>query len=387
MPTLAVITARGGSKRIPRKNVRPFLGRPIIAYSIEAALASGVFDEVMVSTDDDEIAEIAVKHGALVPFRRSAATSTDHTPTAPVVIEVLEEYRRRGCEFDRACCIYPTAPFVTAARLREARDLLDASGADAVVPVTPFTFPIWRSFKIDRDRLAFNWPEHALTRSQDLAPAYHDCGQFYFVRTSSFLAQGRLIMDNTRPIVVSPAEAQDIDTEDDWTIAELKYSLLRRSGERCGGRSGAALALRPATADDWARLLAWRNDPVTRAASKRTAPVARDAHIAWLTAALANPHIRLMIASDPGRDVVVGTCRLDLTGEREAEVSITIDPLQRGRGYATALLRTVIDLATDIDMFKAEIKAGNVASMRAFAAARFAPVSERDGLIFLERRR
>jgi N-acylneuraminate cytidylyltransferase len=328
-----------------------------------------------------------VKHGARVPFRRSAATSADHTPTAPVVIEVLEEYRRRGCEFDRACCIYPTAPFVTAARLREASDLLDASGADAVVPVTPFTFPIWRSFTIDRDRLAFNWPEHALTRSQDLTPAYHDCGQFYFVRTSPFLAQGRLIMENTRPIVVSPAEAQDIDTEDDWTIAELKYSLMQRSGERCGGRSGAAIVLRPAAPDDWARLLAWRNDPATRAASKRTEPVAHDAHIAWLTAALANRHIRLMIASDPGRDVVVGTCRLDLTGEREAEVSITIDPLQRGRGYATAMLRTMIDLATDIDMFKAEIKADNVASMRAFAAAGFAPVSERDGLVSLERRR
>ena len=386
MPTLAVITARGGSKRIPRKNVRPFCGRPIIAYSIDAALASGVFDEVMVSTDDDEIAEVAVCHGAGVPFRRSSATSTDHTPTAPVVLEVLDEYHRRGCEFDRACCIYPTAPFVTAARLREASELLETSGADAVVPVTPFTFPIWRSFTIDRDRLAFNWPEHALTRSQDLPPAYHDCGQFYFVRTSAFVSQRRLIMEHTRPIVVSPAEAQDIDTEDDWTIAELKYSLMLRSREQPVAERGP-IALRAATLDDWARLLEWRNDPATRAASKRSDPVARDEHIEWLTAALSNPRISLMIASDPARDVVVGTCRLDRSRGREAEVSITIDPRQRGRGYATRLVAAAIAEASDVDVLTAEIKVGNAASMRAFAANGFTPVGERDGLMYLERRR
>lgn len=223
---LAIITARGGSKRIPRKNVRPFLGRPILAYSIEAALTSGLFDEVMVSSDDEEILQLARTLGAATPFTRSAGTSNDTATTAEVLLEVVSEYRRQGREFEYLCCVYPTAPFVSAGKLQQADALLRDSGADAVVPVTAFSFPIWRSFKIEDGRLAFNWPENALRRSQDLPKAFHDCGQFYFVRTSSFLAQRRMIMDHTVPIVVPEEEAQDIDTEDDWKIAEIKYSLL-----------------------------------------------------------------------------------------------------------------------------------------------------------------
>jgi len=223
---LAVVTARGGSKRIPRKNIRPFLGRPILAYSIEAALTSGLFDEVMVSSDDEEILQLARTLGAATPFTRSAGTSNDTATTADVLLEVLSEYRRRGDEFESLCCIYPTAPFVSAAKLQQAEALLRSSVADAVVPVVAFSFPIWRSFKIDAGRLAFNWPENALRRSQDLPKAYHDCGQFYFVRTEPFLAQRRLIMDHTVPMIVPEEEAQDIDTEDDWKIAEIKYSLL-----------------------------------------------------------------------------------------------------------------------------------------------------------------
>jgi pseudaminic acid cytidylyltransferase len=224
---LAIITARGGSKRIPRKNLRPFLGRPILAYSIEAARTSGLFDEVMVSSDDEEILELARTLGAATPFKRSAGTSDDTATTADVLLEVLAEYRRQGHEFDRLCCIYPTAPFVSAAKLRQADALLRESGADAVVPVVAFSFPIWRSFKIEGGRIAFNWPENALRRSQDLPKAFHDCGQFYFLRAESFLVQRRLVMDNTAPIIVPEAEAQDIDTEDDWTIAEIKYSRLK----------------------------------------------------------------------------------------------------------------------------------------------------------------
>jgi len=224
---LAVITARGGSKRIPRKNVRSFLGRPILAYSVEAARTSGLFDEVMVSSDDEEILELARTLGAATPFKRSAGTSDDTATTADVLLEVLAEYRRQGHEFDRLCCIYPTAPFVSAAKLRQADALLRESGADAVVPVVAFSFPIWRSFKIEGGRIAFNWPENALRRSQDLPKAFHDCGQFYFLRAESFLVQRRLVMDNTAPIIVPEAEAQDIDTEDDWTIAEIKYSRLK----------------------------------------------------------------------------------------------------------------------------------------------------------------
>jgi pseudaminic acid cytidylyltransferase len=229
---IAIITARGGSKRIPRKNVRPFRGRPIIEYSIAAARASGLFQEVMVSTDDDEIAEVARQAGAAVPFRRSAATSTDHATTADVLLEVLDVYQQQGQSWSTACCLYATAPFVTAEKLQRASALLLAGEADAVIPVTAFSFPIWRSFKIDDGHLAFNWPENALRRSQDLPLAYHDCGQFYFFRTAPFRTQRRMVMDHTLPLVMPGTEVQDIDNEEDWELAELKFSFLERHAGR-----------------------------------------------------------------------------------------------------------------------------------------------------------
>lgn len=232
---LAIITARGGSKRIPRKNIRPFLGQPIIRYPLEAARAAGIFDEVMVSSDDDEIIDVARGFGASVPFKRSAATSTDHATTAEVLLEVLEEYGRRGRTFEYACCIYPAAAFVTAEKLRAAWKLITESGAESALPVTQFSFPIWRSFKIEGGRLAFNWPENALRRSQDLPPAYHDTGQFYFFRTAAFLREKRLIMSHTVPIVVPESEVQDIDTDEDWKIAEIKYSF---AAQKAGGKQG-----------------------------------------------------------------------------------------------------------------------------------------------------
>ena len=222
---LAIITARGGSKRIPRKNIRPFLGRPILAYSIEAARTSGLFDEVMVSSDDEEILQLARTLGAATPFKRSAGTSDDAATTAAVVLEVLSEYRLRGDEFANLCCVYPTAPFVSAEKLRQADALLRDSGADAVVPVVAFSFPIWRSFKIEGRAARLQLARERAPPLANLPKAFHDCGQFYFVRTESFLAQRRLIMDHTVPIVVPEEEAQDIDTEDDWKIAEIKYSL------------------------------------------------------------------------------------------------------------------------------------------------------------------
>ena len=236
MSAVAIITARGGSKRIPRKNVRPFLGRPIIAYSIEAAVASGLFDEVMVSTDDDAIAEIARAEGAEVPSKRSAATSGDHSTTAEVLQEVLRSYAGLGREFEYGCCIYPTAPFVTAERLRDAFARLKESGADSAIPVTKFSFPIWRAFQMDGGRLAYIWPEHAPKRSQDLPPAWHDAGQFYFFRTAALLASGTLVGSNSLGLAVDELEVQDIDNEEDWALAEVKYRLML---ERATSRSKA----------------------------------------------------------------------------------------------------------------------------------------------------
>jgi N-acylneuraminate cytidylyltransferase len=223
---VAIITARGGSKRIPRKNIMDFLGNPIIKYSIDAALAADCFDEVMVSTDDKEIAEIAAKMGATVPFFRSPATSGDFCTTADVILEVLAQYKKLGKNFTYCCCIYPTAPFVTAEKLQTAYKKLVDSGADSLVPVVRFSFPILRSFKIEDERVKMNWPEHMNSRSQDLPPAFHDCGQFYFLRTGAFIKNGKIFTDFTVPYEMPEIEVQDIDNEEDWRIAEIKYSFL-----------------------------------------------------------------------------------------------------------------------------------------------------------------
>jgi N-acylneuraminate cytidylyltransferase len=224
--SVAIITARGGSKRIPRKNIKDFLGKPIIAYSIEAALSAGCFDEVMVSTDDGEIAEVAQRYGATVPFTRSAETSDDHSTTADVLVEVLTEYKNRGKEFACACCIYPTAPFVTGAKLKKGHKLLISTGADTALPVVRFGYPVQRALKIEENRLSMIWPEHMNSRSQDLMPAYHDSGQFYWFRVARFLETRKLFAEHTVPIEMPESEVQDIDNEEDWKIAEMKYRIL-----------------------------------------------------------------------------------------------------------------------------------------------------------------
>lgn len=227
MASVAIITARGGSKRIPRKNIKPFLGKPIIHYSIQAALASGCFDEVMVSTDDAEIAEIAKDAGAKIPFMRSPENSNDYAGTMEVLKEVILAYQEEGQSFDRLCCIYPTAPFVTANRLQEAMRLLLEKDADCVLPVVQYGYPIQRSLKINGQGFAeMNWPENYSARSQDLVPTYHDCGQFYCLKTASLLGQAALFAGRTVPIVLPESEVQDIDNEEDWKMAELKFRML-----------------------------------------------------------------------------------------------------------------------------------------------------------------
>ncbi|HEX7905937.1 MAG TPA: pseudaminic acid cytidylyltransferase [Chitinophagaceae bacterium] len=227
---IAIITARGGSKRIPRKNIKDFLGKPIIHYSIEAALVSNIFDEVMVSTDDPEIAAIAKKLGASVPFMRSENTSNDFATTSEVLMEVLRQYEQRGKQFKYGCCIYPTAPFVTAEKLKIAYQILLDQHADSVIPVTRYSFPIWRSFKTEAGKLIHNWPENANKRSQDLPPAFHDCGQFYFFDIAKFIKIKSLVSANTFSLEVPESEVQDIDNEEDWKIAEIKYSFLTQKG-------------------------------------------------------------------------------------------------------------------------------------------------------------
>ena len=224
---LAIITARGGSKRIPHKNIREFCGKPIIEYSIEAALASGVFDEVMVSTDDEKIAQIAKKAGATIPFLRSAETSNDFATTADVIMEVLAQYEKQGKGYDVACCIYPTAPFITSEKLKSAVMLLENKNYDSVMPVAEFSFPPLRGMVMEEDKISYKWEEFSLMRSQDLEKIYHDVGQFYVFDVEKFKESKKLVTKNTGALVIDELEMQDIDNEVDWKLAELKYQLMK----------------------------------------------------------------------------------------------------------------------------------------------------------------
>lgn len=228
--SLAIIPARGGSKRIPHKNIKLFCGKPIISYSIEAARQSRLFDEIMVSTEDDEIANIAVQYGASVPFLRSTESSCDHATTVDAVIEVLGQYSNIGKVYTHVCCIYPTAPFVTAEKLNKAFCLLSDSQMDALIPVVPFSYPPLRGLVVDGNNLRMKWPENEFVRSQDLEAMYHDCGQFYFVRTDAVLREKTLFCQKTIPMYLTEMEAQDIDNEVDWDLAEQKYILLMNRG-------------------------------------------------------------------------------------------------------------------------------------------------------------
>jgi N-acylneuraminate cytidylyltransferase len=224
---VAIITARGGSKRIPGKNIKTFCGKPIIAYSIEAAITSGLFDEVMVSTDDNRIAETACRYGATVPFLRSAENSDDYSGTADVLLEVIRCYMEAGKSFEYGCCLYPTAPFVTAQKLKDAFSVFEAQNADTLVPVVKYEFPVQRAFRARGSRLYYAQPEYAKTRSQDLEPFYHDCGQFYWFKTEALVRARALVTDNTAYYEIPGNEVRDIDTLDDWIIAEALYRCIK----------------------------------------------------------------------------------------------------------------------------------------------------------------
>lgn len=276
---IAIIPARGGSKRIPGKNKKDFCGRPILEYSVRAALDSGAFDEVMVSTDDDGIADMAREFGASVPFMRSGETAGDFATTTDVVLEVLREYEKAGRRFESFCCLYPTAPFATAEKLRDAMALLRESDIDSVIPVAAFPFPPMRGMYVRGGRPEYCFPECELKRSQDLEPMYYDCGQFYCARTDGFVERGRFLSERTRAIIVPEGEVQDIDTPEDWKLAELKYGAIMERAAADSNKSAATPAPAPRAGDagasagdraqrfrkvresDLATILEWRTRP------------------------------------------------------------------------------------------------------------------------------
>ncbi len=228
MTKIAIIPARGGSKRIPRKNIKSFLGKPIIAYSIEAALQSKLFDEVMVSTDDAEIAEIALFYGAKVPFLRSKENANDFATTIDVLREVVSKYQEINCDFDEICCLYPTAPFVTAEKLRTTVQLFQETKVNSLLPVVKFGFPIQRAFEVNGSKIQYKFEEFKNARSQDLKPCFHDAGQFYWLK-KEVLQENSIVTNNTGYFEISEMESQDIDTLSDWKLAELKYELLQNA--------------------------------------------------------------------------------------------------------------------------------------------------------------
>jgi len=226
MKNLCIIPARGGSKRIPRKNIKPFLGKPILAYSIEVAHKTGLFDEIMVSTDDEEIAEVAKRYGAMVPFMRSLESASDFASTEDVLREVIAKYGECGRSFDNFCCFYATAPLVQSQDVVSAFERLQQSDFCCIYPVVPFSYPIWRCLDLDENgTLTRHWPEFEMSRSQDLPKEYHDTGTFYWFKTKEWLSGGSLKVGG---IVMDETSVQDIDTETDWKLAEIKYRLLNK---------------------------------------------------------------------------------------------------------------------------------------------------------------
>lgn len=227
MKRIAIIPARGGSKRIPRKNTKLFFGKPILAYSIEAALNSGLFDEVMVSTDDNEIAEIAKQYGAKVPFLRSEENSNDFATTADVLLEVLDWYQKNGIEFQQGTCIYACAPFVNSKLLQDSFAILEKENCDCVFPSLAYSHPIQRAIKVAQNGKIEPFDvTNPNARTQDLDKAYYDAGMFYTFDIAQLLITKSLRTDNTFTIEVDDLHAQDIDNENDWILAEMKYKLF-----------------------------------------------------------------------------------------------------------------------------------------------------------------
>ena len=221
---IAIIPARGGSKRIPRKNIKKFCGKPIIAYSIEAALKSSCFDKVIVSTDDEEIADVAKFYGAEVPFIRPSKISNDYATTLEVIAHALCWYEEQGCEIEAACCIYATAPFISESALLEGHIKLQHDDVEFVVSAALFSFPIQRAIHIDEaGKISMRQPEHALSRSQDLELSYHDAGQFFWGKKTAILENKPIFADHSRIVLLPREHVQDIDTLEDWNFAELLF--------------------------------------------------------------------------------------------------------------------------------------------------------------------
>ena len=225
MNNLAIIPARGRSKRIPRKNTKSFLGKPVIIYSIEAAIKSNLFDEVIVSTDDEEIAEISIKNGAKVPFFRSKENSSDNASTFSVIKEVIENLKKTNCHFKNVCCIYPCSPLIKVKNIIKTYDILINENRTTVFPIVKYSTSIHRALIIQKNKIKFLYPENKNKRTQDFIETYYDAGQFYWLNIEETIKKGSLISDNSGSIELNEMDVQDIDNWDDFNLAEIKYKI------------------------------------------------------------------------------------------------------------------------------------------------------------------
>lgn len=364
--SIAIIPARGGSKRIPHKNIKSFCGLPIIAYSIRTALQSGVFDEVMVSTDDDEIAAIAREYGATVPFFRSEDASNDHATTADVLREVLSMYRDDlDTEFDTLCCLYPTAPFVTALRLRTAAHLLDNPDTAGAFSCVKYSYPVQRGLQItDAGYIEMCHPEYATARSQDLRDTYHDAGQFYFKKVTDFLSSNSLWGERTIPVVLSELEVQDLDTMTDWSLAEMKFSMLQWPDhiETEGYRLQNYTTLDAKAIEE---VLFYRNLPSIRNNMVNREPITMEQHIRFICS-LYGDRSRGYYAVRDTEGNLIGSVDIHITGEGKAERGIWIAPVYQGRKHAAYLLRQLyawLSETRDIHTIETEVYPYNAASL------------------------
>lgn len=346
MKCLAIIPARGGSKRIERKNVKPFAGVPIIAYSIRAALASGCFDEVMVSTDDQEIAETARKYGASVPFMRSEKTSDDYATTADVIREVLDEYKKIGQNFDILACIYATAPFITPGRLKDAFSLLAGGRSQAAFTCVEYSYPVQRSLIInDSGRISMKYPEFATARSQDLQKTYHDAGQFYFTTVNAFIECGSLWGPDTMPVILPETEVQDLDTSTDWKLAELKYTMLAFPKKiNVDGYELVNYTLLEPEESELMRV--GRNEPDVRMQMINTEEISREAHASFVENLLTRhdkQYYAIRLGDSKGQTNIIGSITLDRIDPVTVERGIWLFPEARGNGHAARLLKSLYE--------------------------------------------
>lgn len=363
MTRVAIIPARGGSKRVPRKNVRPFLGRPMIIWSIAAAQDAGLFDRIVVTTDDADIAAIARAAGAEVPFLRAPDLANDTATVTAVVQDAVRQLRLAPA--DDVCLIYATAPLVSGADLAAGLARLTDSGVDYCMSVARFEVPLMAALETAADGLLHPHPVVATLDGPDAL--YHDAAQFIWGTAAAWLSDRRAMRDATAAHVIDPFRVQDIDTPEDWHTAEMKARVLYRMVPP------GDLRLRPARTADWQALLDWRNDPATVAASLTPGTVDEAGHRGWLDRMLQDPGVTLWIAEDATG--AVGTVRLTPLGDGK-EVSITLAPTARGRGLAAVLIALACTAPVP---YYARIKPGNAASRRAFETAGFQWTHAADG--------